>query len=384
MANTGWSKSLVLLVVGGCFDPTEPPPENETEGDTTSASADDDDDDGPTVSATMSASATDPTVGPDDSSGDPSGDPTGPTTTAEDSSATDPDSDTSTTDTGDPGCLSPNTCVDAAPAGWSGPVVMFRGDVDARPPACAVPYPLPDLEAFGDLSVPAGDCDCDCTPPGDAYCDGGSVIYNQADAACNTPTTTFFVEDGCAEFGGEFFSIRYFEFDASTVQIFGSDCTPSAQETIPPAEHGSIVVVCGGASEEGTCEDGAQVCVPAADSPFQERLCIWQDGDVDCPAGSYTEKEVYYDSFDDERDCSTCTCGPLGGSCDDPAVIMRANAGCGGTAGNIIGDAMCAQAGIGADSAELTASPDPSCAPNGGDLEGDVTELGPHTICCTP
>ena len=53
-------------------------------------------------------------------------------------------------------------------------------------------------------------------------------------------------------------------------------------------------------------------------------------------------------------------------------------------AGNIIGDAMCAQAGIGADSAELTASPNPECAPNGGDLEGDVTELGPHTICCTP
>jgi hypothetical protein len=364
----------VFLGLAGCFDPTNTPEDSTGTGDDTSADDaddDDDDDDGPTTSAT------DPTA--------ESGDPSGPTTTAEDSSATDPDTGTSVTDdTGSPECPAPNTCADAAPDGWSGPVVVFRGDIDAPPPPCAVPYPIPELETFGDPSVPAGDCDCECTPPNDAFCDGGTVIYNTTSATCDTPSTNFFIEDGCAEFGGEFFSIRYFEFDGSGVQIFGGDCTPAATENIPPAEHGSIVVVCGGGDEDGTC-DGDQVCVPAPESPFQDRLCVWQDGDVDCPADTaYTEKELYFDTISDDRDCSTCTCGPLGGTCDDAAVIMRADAGCAGAAGSIIGDAMCAQASIGADSAELTATPNPECAPTGGVLEGDVTELGPHTICCTP
>jgi hypothetical protein len=246
-----------------------------------------------------------------------------------------------------------------------------------------VPYAIPDLTAFGDLDVPAGDCGCECTPPADAFCDGGSVIYNSTSATCDTPSTIFFFQNGCAEFGGEFFSIRFFEFDATGVQVFGSDCTPQPNEVIPAPVHQSVVVACSGASEVGAC-DGPQLCLPGPEAPFQDRLCIWQDGDVDCPADTaYTNKEVYFDSLTDERDCSTCTCGALGGTCDNPTAIMRADPGCGGAAGTVLGDAECGQAGVAADSAELDAAVNPSCDPQGGVLEGDVVENGPHTVCCT-
>jgi hypothetical protein len=239
-----------------------------------------------------------------------------------------------------------------------------------------------ELDAFGDLDVPAGTCDCDCTPPADAHCDGGTVIYNSTSATCDMPTTNFAISDGCAEFNGEFFSIRFFEFDATGVQVFGSDCDAVAQENIPPATHQSAVLACGGASEAGTCATG--VCVPEPAAPFQDRLCIWQDGDVECPADTgYTAKEVVFDSLSDDRDCSVCSCGALGGSCGTPTVTLRADPGCNGTAGVELGDGECGQAGVAADSAELNAAVDPSCPPQGGMLEGDVTENGPHTICCT-
>ncbi|HWB80325.1 MAG TPA: hypothetical protein VG755_35415 [Nannocystaceae bacterium] len=364
---------VALLVLGaGCFAPTHTDGQNESEGsgtgDTTGTSA--------TTASTSATTATSTSATTATTASDAT-DPGTETTDAPDTGST-----MSEEESGDPGCPAPNVCVDAAPEGWSGPAVLFRGDAAGRPPVCASPYPVHELDGFGDLDVPAGTCDCDCTPPDDAHCDGGSVIYNVSDATCNTTDTIFTISDGCAEFGGEYFSVRYFEFDASDVQVFGSDCEPVAQENIPPATHQSLVLACGGASEAGTCATG--VCVPEPASPFQDRLCIWQDGDVECPADTgYTAKEVAFDSLTDDRECSTCSCGALGGSCGAPTVTLRADNGCNGTAGITLDDGECGQAGVAANSAELTAAVDPSCTPAGGELGGEVTENGAHTICCT-
>jgi hypothetical protein len=67
----------------------------------------------------------------------------------------------------------------------------------------------------------------------------------------------------------------------------------------------------------------------------------------------------------------------------NPTLTMRADASCAGAAGTVLDPGECGQAGVAADSAELTAAPDPMCPPQGGALQGDVTENGPHTICCT-
>ncbi len=379
-----WVAWVVLVGgVGGCFSPTQTNGGSETGGSSdgsgtgsgtvgTTAS---------TITATSSDPTGDPTTVADSgtSSATASSDPTGDPTTVADSGSAGSSGDTSS-----PGCDAPNRCVDPAPAGWSGPGASFLGDIDAATPPCASPYPLPALETEGGLDVPAASCDCDCTPPGDAYCDGGTVTYNQNSATCDLPATSYAISDGCADFGAEYFSIRYFEFDATGVQVFGSNCTAVSNFDIPAPSHQIAVVTCDGGDTVGSC-DGDALCMPVPADPFQDRLCIWQDGDLECPADTvYTVKELYFDGVSDDRECSPCSCGALAGTCTNASVTLRADNACVGASGNAIAAGGCGNGGtVAPNSASLTATPNPSCTPGGGNLGGDVVEQGPHTLCCT-
>jgi hypothetical protein len=75
-------------------------------------------------------------------------------------------------------------------------------------------------------------------------------------------------------------------------------------------------VACGaGMPAPRPCSDG-QVCLPPVASPFPERYCVYASGDVDCPAGPYNRKQVFFQSAKDERGCAPCACAkPAGVSC---------------------------------------------------------------------
>jgi hypothetical protein len=48
--------------------------------------------------------------------------------------------------------------------------------------------------------------------------------------------------------------------------------------------------------------------VPAQKAPFDEQLCVYQRGDLACPAGPYRNKSVYFTGVDDTRSCTACDC----------------------------------------------------------------------------
>jgi hypothetical protein len=76
---------------------------------------------------------------------------------------------------------------------------------------------------------------------------------------------------------------------------------------------------------------GANVCAPSATGSFS--LCIYQSGDVACPAGAYTKQTTVSTVTADTRSCTDCTCDtPAGVGCtggvvsisDDPSCVVSA------------------------------------------------------------
>jgi hypothetical protein len=111
-----------------------------------------------------------------------------------------------------------------------------------------------------------------------------------------------------------------------------------------------------------------------------------------CPTEGYTERFILYGSFQDDRVCSECSCGPVEGS------VCTAMVG-------IYKDAACTQPLLLAPIASTEPScrdfPPPvqalgsrrvmdvtyhpgTCGPSGGELSGTVVPSSPTTFCCLP
>jgi len=109
---------------------------------------------------------------------------------------------------------------------------------------------------------------------------------------------------------------------------------------------------------------------------------LYREGDHACPEG-WGEKELLYGSVEDKRTCAECECSePSGGFCN---VKFR-----------IFGDAACTIEKVAVDvstgmiapqlsgkTAEVLEYTKGACTPNGGDVEGELVQLDPVTICCS-
>ncbi len=138
------------------------------------------------------------------------------------------------------------------------------------------------------------------------------------------------------------------------------------------------------------CEGGAGICLTASPPGF--RVCVFQTGDVDCPGfGPYTEKHVFYDSYDDTRACSPCTCGaPTGSTCSSKVSIYTDGA-CSTLAYQATVDATgpaCHDVPAGTPLGSKSATPPTyapgACSPGGGMPMGAATPTGAATLCCLP
>lgn len=125
-----------------------------------------------------------------------------------------------------------------------------------------------------------------------------------------------------------------------------------------------------------------QVCAAAPDPAFDSALCIWRNGDNQCPEGPYTQRTVRYAGFADDRTCETCTCGDPAGSC---AGTVTFTDGCGALPQHIatVGVGECQEV-TGAGAATYNPEPDASCMPSTGAVLNTAAETNPVTICCTP
>ncbi|MEM6991425.1 MAG: hypothetical protein AAF721_13035, partial [Myxococcota bacterium] len=231
-------------------------------------------------------------------------------------------------------CGGANVCVGEVPDGWSGPVALRTLDAGDDLPRCGGQHT--DLQfdaAFSGLSGDDYTCECSCgagslacAGSADVLIEGPQVVTTGAPCGLNAVDTQFnstvvagapetFDEDEIAFDQDELYGVT---IDEVMTNVAG-ECEPTASQMETPAAFAERTIGCASLEEpEGVC-DGAQTCVPRPAEPFEAQLCIWADGEAECPA-DYPELTLYHGDFDDSRGCSECTCGAGNGSCSDPSV----------------------------------------------------------------
>lgn len=172
--------------------------------------------------------------------------------------------------------------------------------------------------------------------------------------------------------------------------VTGGFCAASGgQATIPAAQWDGFVRACYGAVVTGKGCAINQTCMPKPPAPFLGGLCIRKAGNVNCPAGNFNTKHVYYEDFSDSRMCTSCSCGaPSGASCGGNITthadsvfnqcVNQVTTFAAGTCTNLAGNPA-------AGNSKFTVTTPPnggSCVPNGGTAIGSAVGTFPQTFCC--
>lgn len=295
--------------------------------------------------------------------------------TTDDSSAT-----TLDTSTGEPACpIGTHLCLDAVPDGWLGPVALLESPTSERPAACADPFAIESIVAYDDLEAPDADCTCECEAPDDASCDIELVVDNTA--GCGSPTDDWIIPtNSCV---GTVAGAPGSYWEATATPPDGT-CNELASENVAEAEFTARLQLCTQSRPSpGVC-DGADLCAPVPVSPFQDRVCIYAEGELECPRDSdYAVRRLVYRDILDTRGCSTCTCG-IEGECNGN-VFLFGSEGCDDdVVGGVTIDGACVQVNLGATAGELSASfeVDATCEPSGGTFEGTAVGTDQVTVCC--
>jgi len=363
-----------------------------------------------------------------DTATDDTGTATDPTATSVDSTTDEP------TETGDPLCGDAGTCGAVAPTGWFGPLVYARVEAGATPPACPpeVGNPGPTVvDGFVDPGPAV--CDCDCSPSAPLNCNGYLVEDgggpNDTGAFIVDPDPTGDGDDGyyggstdggyyggstggyyygttigygsateggyygtggdyCGGYYGNTVSescsnvvidglVRFSVFDEYYYYGGGNMCEESESEVIPPFAWAASIATCRIPDTAPLCDDG--VCLPAIPEGFESKWCIYQQGDLDCPAG-FAEKSMFWSDVEDTRGCSNCQCGALA-SCEDAELMIYEGEDCAGepvavltdssTCTEVTGQSMVAD--FGGEDCPVTEASAP---------QGSIEPTGPFTFCC--
>jgi hypothetical protein len=240
--------------------------------------------------------------------------------------------------------------------------------------------------AYDDLDAQGG-CSCSCgndNKPSSVTCSEAKVsVYSSTSFNCNvfcqTGCPSVKVPEGgtCVALNGNFDDYNNWYVGRGTIQ--SATCKPAElSNSIAQAEFQVEERYCAAPSEGYSCSAGG-TCVPQLDEGLEPELCIYRDGDHECPA-DYTEKTLRFQSFNDDRACSACECEEPTGSCGGAVSGHSASS--------------CSDLGI-AYNAGCTAQPSVlpaylryhrdsnlSCTPTGGELVGSAEAAEPVTVCC--
>jgi hypothetical protein len=347
------ASSLVVVLAGfACF--SDAPPLSDDTGstgatgeDTSMTGADD-------ALPTTETSVTD---GPTMPSGDVSTEPV-------DTSS----GDTAVQDCGD------DTCA-LVPGGWTGPfAVAFveRGDEEPECPGeYAIDYPVPMH-----VGLPDFDCGCICSesePPAPCLAE---VRKYEGDNECEgivSSSAPNIAQGYCLPDGSNTVTTVAYETTSGPKAI--AACVEEASD--PPDEQSywaRDAVLCG-VETPLPCAMG--VCAPPHDDPFR-RLCILAEGEVVCPDG-FDEPQLLFTDADDDRECDGCGCNPQIGDCT-PIIHRSVDGSC-----TDLDEGVAACADVTGTTTATTWYPtvEPGCYPTQM-TTGDVSGLGPHTLCCYP
>ncbi len=265
------------------------------------------------------------------------------------------------------GCGDGKTCSETPPMGWRGPVALLENQKGTN---CSGDFPnLVFIGGGSPRGAPAtcSGCTCDTTP-----CGANTIVTTYTDAGCTTGPLAYALGETCGSVSPTGAAHVVVTPPATT-----GTCTASAVTVhADPAAFGTQVIACGGVKLGKSC-GASERCAPAPTHPFEPGLCIFQTGNVQCPAG--LTKHVFFDSFDDTRDCTPCTCGAPAAKCA-VSVKFSSDAACATPVGTAMSGGGCT-ALTGAWNGGIATLTSP-CMPIDGQPMGDVSGSDPTTFCC--
>ncbi|HVY48251.1 MAG TPA: hypothetical protein VHB21_20330 [Minicystis sp.] len=331
--------------------------------------------------------------------------------------ATSSSSSSSSTGGGGPVCANGGgKCVADVPNGWTGYFALYDGAPGADP-GCPANYPSNMTAPYlgqGDFSANPATCSCTCGAPTGEKCNYPSEV-DVLDAPCATAMCGSQLPLP-ANWNGSCTGMEYaggntcndnsptcmgtspcsisITSPPATVDESGGSCAPDpVHVTKPMVTFGTLGRGCGDPQPiQGTCNAG-QTCVPAPPAPYVAGVCIMQTGDVQCPP-VFTQKHVFYEGFDDTRNCSgACACPdpPTGATCSATITVYSDL-----TIGACNTQVISFQAGA---CVSLTGNPNVAgrkgtkTAPTGGSCTADASAVMPSgtatpnqptTFCCVP
>lgn len=323
-------------------------------------------------------------------------------------------------DCADPSCTD-HTCVPEIPAGWEGYFALYDG-APSGDPGCPAQFPSTTTPAYlgndGIMPSPA-ECECTCTAPqgmtcapldslniqtGDGpcgqatYCNGqlsvpagwtgactGNTHYPGGQLTCGTGASM-----ACDTNTGNPCNVSV---RSNAVVATGGSCQPNpVKVTRPDPTWERFGRACGDAPTTGLGCNIGQTCLPQMQAPYENGVCVAQQGDVPCPPGAFTEKHVFYGEVLDTRACTDdCSCGAAaGGTCPTTISIYADN-----TVDTCLTLVTSFPAGTCKDvpnnptfSARMATAPGAptggSCQVSGGTPVGTVAPMSPKTFCCIP
>ena len=282
-------------------------------------------------------------------------------------------------DCADPVCQTAGyACSAPAPAGWTGPVA-FGTIAGSTPPSCSGAYATESAKGFDALSAPPATCACNCMGPAEG-CEINVTYYTGA--GCGTvEQANGLPYNFCENFG----AASVGSVSASPGVGGGGICTPKPTTTLPSPTYTNSYAACAytASQDPGGCTNSA-LCMEPTPSGFSPKTCVYQAGDVACPATVYTSKTLIYTSTTDSRTCSTCLCNYAPGSCTGN-VNAFSGVECTSTEVSITTDGACHSlaGGFSAIATSLN-QVQGSCNPQGGSATGSDTPSTPITVCCPP
>ncbi len=285
--------------------------------------------------------------------------------------------------------------------GWDSPTWLWIGP-EAQAPECPRGSATLSYEGHADLVAPSVCEACTCEPP---------------TGSCALPSTLTASTTACSMPGGASTS-----FNAPTSWDGSCDSTtqtPSGAahsltiEPIAMTENGCAagppsaakVVALSWDTYARACDVGwvdgpteRSICLPADPPPPGFALCIYKEGERPCPTDSgniFTERHVFYQGVEDQRQCSACTCGaPMGSACTAMLSVYKGtDFTCNGTAltqttisssGPTCIDVQLPGQSLGSKSAESMTYLPGTCPAMGGDGSGNAIPTNPATLCCRP
>ena len=178
------------------------------------------------------------------------------------------------------------------------------------------------LTLLGGLDVPDSGCSCGCEEPYGGTCLVSATLYQNGNCSGGSAT----VPSGCYDFSNAW-RIGGVETGQAEVSSQG-ECEETVTGTPDAPSFTRAADLCVAATFGAGCATD-EVCVPKPDTSLESAACVHQSGEADCPP-AFPTKYVYYESFEDDRTCTSagCSCDPAEGETCEVQVALYDNDSC--------------------------------------------------------